>query len=263
MRIHALTTGTVRLKHAFLHARQNWRRQVDLFLPGPWSEPLPIHCWVIEHADQLWLVDTGETSAVSDVPFAKFDVSQDQELPGVLTEAGLSLADVDTVVLTHMHGDHMDGAVHLGLPVLVHDQELAFTRTVAGRIQQRVFRQPVPRGVEFRGFRLTGVPFGAFPDSYPVSDDGRIVAVPTPGHTAGHVSVVCVDDEGRHVLLAGDATDTQEQLRALRAGAVDPKAAVSIETMRTILAHAEQNPTVYLPSHDPDSVARLRELTTL
>jgi hypothetical protein len=52
-------------------------------------------------------------------------------------------------------------------------------------------------------------------------------------------------------------------LRALRADAVAPKPAVSIATMRTILAHADQHPTVYLPSHDPESLARLKDRTTL
>ena len=48
-----------------------------------------------------------------------------------------------------------------------------------------------------------------------------------------------------------------------RPDAVAPKPAVSIATMRTILAHARRHPTVYLPSHDPESVARLRDRTTL
>ena len=49
MRIHALRTGSVRVKHAFLFASMGVRRQLDLFRPGPWSDPLPIHCWAVEH----------------------------------------------------------------------------------------------------------------------------------------------------------------------------------------------------------------------
>ncbi len=263
MRIHALTTGMVRLKRSFLHASDGWRRQLDLFLPGEWVDPVPIHCWAIEHAGRIWLVDTGETAAVRDIPFARFDVTPEQELPGVLARAGLSLADIDTVVLTHMHGDHIDGAVHVGGPVLVHDRELSFSRTRGARFMQRVLRQPVPSGVEFRGVALDQGPFGAFEDSRALSDDGRIIAVATAGHTPGHISVVCVDDDGRHILLAGDATDTVEQLRALRPDAVAPKPKVSIATMATILAHAREHPTVYLPSHDAESVIRLNDRTTL
>jgi glyoxylase-like metal-dependent hydrolase (beta-lactamase superfamily II) len=263
MRIHALSTGTVRVKHSFLYAKRGPRRQLDLFLPGPWSDPLPIHCWAIEHAGRLVLVDTGETADARDIPFARFDVTPEQELPRLLDAAGLALADVETVVVTHLHGDHMDGAVHLRVPVLVHDRELAFSRTMSARVGQRMFHQPVPAGVDFQPIALDGGPFGAFARSRPLTDDGRIVAVDTPGHTPGHISVVCVDDEGRHVLLAGDATDTLEQLHARRPDAVGPKPAVSVATFDAILTHGRDHPTVYLPTHDPDSVARLAAGTTL
>jgi glyoxylase-like metal-dependent hydrolase (beta-lactamase superfamily II) len=263
VKIHALSTGTVRVKHAFLHARRGPRRRLDLFLPGPWSDWLPIHCWAIEHAGRLVLVDTGETAAVTDIPFARFDVGPDQELPGALAAAGLALADVETAVLTHMHGDHMDGGVHLQGPVLVSDRELAFSRTFGARVAQRLLRQPVPDGVEFQPISLDGGPFGAFAQSRELSDDGRIVAVATPGHTPGHISVLCIDDDERHVLLTGDATDTLEQLRARRPDAVSPKPAVAVATMDAILAHGREHPTVYLPSHDPQSVARLESGTTL
>jgi N-acyl homoserine lactone hydrolase len=263
VRVYPLMTGTVRLKHAFLHASAGWRRQPDLFLPGAWSSPMPILCWAIEHSDRLLLVDTGETAAVRGIPFARFDVSPDAELPSALAAAGLSVADVDTVVLTHMHGDHMDGAVHVRGPVLVHEAELSFSRTLGSRFMQRVLRQPVPPGVDFEPFVFDGGAFGAFARSRPLTADGRVVAVDTAGHTPGHISVVCVDDDGRHVLLAGDATDSVEQLRAVRVDAVSPKPAVSIATMRAVLAHAEQHPTIYLPSHDPESVTRLAHGTTL
>lgn len=263
MKIRALTTGVVRLKRAFLYARSGWRRQLDLFLPGPWCPAVPIFCWAIEHDGKLVLVDTGETARVRDIPFARFEVSAAQELPSALAAVDLSIDNVDTTVLTHMHGDHMDGAVHLRGPVLVQDREWASAHTRGARAMQRLLRQPIPSGVQFQSFALDGGPFGAFAASRPLTGDGRIVAVDTPGHTPGHISVICVDDDGRHVLLAGDATDSEEQLRALRPDAVSPKPAVTVETMRTILAHAREHPTVYLPAHDPESVSRLMGRVTL
>jgi glyoxylase-like metal-dependent hydrolase (beta-lactamase superfamily II) len=157
----------------------------------------------------------------------------------------------------------MDGAVHVRGPTLVDERELAFARSLRSRLVQRLFRQPLPAGVDFQPIMLDCGPFGAFAASRPLTDDGRIVAVATPGHTPGHISVVCVDDEGNHVLLAGDATDTLEQLHARRADAVAPKPAVSVETMDAILAHGRSHPTVYLPSHDPESSARLESRMTL
>ncbi len=257
MRIHALTTGVVKLKRSFLFASEGWRRQLNLFLPDEWCEPVPIHCWAIEHGDQLWLVDTGETAWVRDIPFARFAVGESDELPHVLAAAGLSVGDAATVVLTHMHGDHMDGAIHVPGSVLVHEPELEFSQTFGARTMQRLLRQPVPPGIDFRPLVLDGGAFGGFAESRRLSDDGRIVAVATPGHTPGHISVICVDDEGRHVMLAGDTTDSLEQLHSLRADAVSPKPAVALDTMRRILEHGRQHPTVYLPAHDPESVARL------
>jgi glyoxylase-like metal-dependent hydrolase (beta-lactamase superfamily II) len=263
MRIHALTTGMVGLKRAFLFAREGWRRQLDLFLPGAWCAPVPIHCWAIEHAGRVVLVDTGETAEVHNTPFARFVVSAQEELPAALAGVGLATTDVDKVALTHMHGDHMDGTVHIDMPVLVHGPELSFSRTPGARAMQRILRQRVPRNVEFQPMSLDDGPFGSFPRSRVLTDDGRIVVVDTAGHTPGHVSVICVDDDGNHVLLAGDATDTLEQLRSLRVDAVSPEPAVSINAMRTILEHARGHPTVYLPSHDPESIARLNSRTTL
>jgi glyoxylase-like metal-dependent hydrolase (beta-lactamase superfamily II) len=257
VKIHALTTGAVRVKHSFLYPASGPRRQLSLFLPDAWSEPLPIHCWAIEHEGQLLLVDSGETANARNVPFARFEVTREQELPGALAAAGLRLEDVSELVLTHAHGDHIDGLLHVRARVLANEAELSFAAAPFSRVMRRVMRQPLPAGFAPEPFALDQGPFGAFPSSRALSEDGRILAVPTPGHTPGHISVICIDDEDRHVMLAGDATDSLEQLRALRADAIGPDPRVHVATLETILAHCAQHPTIYLPSHDPESAARL------
>jgi N-acyl homoserine lactone hydrolase len=257
MKIHALTTGTVQVKRSFLFPKRGAQRQLGLFLPGAWADPLPIHCWAIEHDGVLRLIDTGETAVARNVPFARMEVTREQELPGAMAAAGLAVDDVSEVVLTHSHGDHVDGLVHLRARALVNEAELRFLSSPTARVMRRVLRQPLPPGFAPEPFKLDGGPFGAFQRSRAISDDGRIVAVDTPGHTPGHISVICVDDSGRHVMLAGDTTDSLEQLHSLRADAVAPDPKVHIATMKTILAHCAKHPTIYLPSHDPESAARL------
>src|SRR6185437_12746623 len=263
MRIHAITTGSVRVKRSFLFPSPGRRRQLDLFLPGPWSDPIPIHCWAIEHQDRVLLVDTGETASARNVPFARFEVAGEQELPSAIAAVGPSLADVSEVVLTHHHGDHVDGTVHVPAPTLISESELSFVRSSFSRVMRRILRQPLPPGFAPATFAFEDGPFGAFPRSHALSADGRIVAVETPGHTPGHTSVVCVDDGGRHVMLAGDATDSLEQLHSRRADAVGPDPKVHVATLERILAHCAQHPTVYLPSHDPESAARLAGAITV
>jgi N-acyl homoserine lactone hydrolase len=263
MVIHPLTTGHVRVKHKFLFPSTGPRRQLDLFLPDAWSEPLPVHCWAIEHDGRLILVDTGEASTVHNVPFARFEVSREQELPAAVAGAGLSLQDVSEVVLTHHHGDHVDGLVHVHAPARIAEAELRFLGGAFPRVMRRILRQPLPDGFAPQPFALDGGPFGEFAHSRALTDDGRVVAVATPGHTPGHVSVICVEDSGRHVMLAGDATDSLEQLKSRRADAIGPDPATHVATLETILAHCAKHPTVYLPSHDPDSAARLAGAVTV
>ncbi len=263
MKIHALQTGNVRVKHSFLFPRHGLRRQLDLFMPDTWSDPLPIHCWAIEHEGRLRLVDTGETAVARNVPFARMEVTPEQELPAAMAAAGLQLDDVSEVVLTHAHGDHVDGLVHVRERVLSNEVELRYVAATFPRVMRRVLRQPLPPGFGPEAFSLDGGPFGAFDRSRDLSGDGRIVAVDTPGHTPGHVSVICVDDSGRHVMLAGDSTDTLEQLKSLRADAIAPDPKVHVATMERILAHCAEHPTVYLPSHDPESAARLAGSVTV
>jgi N-acyl homoserine lactone hydrolase len=263
LQIHALTTGAVRLKQAFLSPSRGRRRQLDLFLPGPWSEPVPIHCWAVEHDGRLLLVDSGETATARDVPFARFEVSSEQELPAAMAAAGLAQGEVSQVVLTHHHGDHVDGLVHVRARAQISESELQFAGSAFSRLMRRVLRQPLPPGFAPEPLALDGGPFGAFAHSRALSEDGRIVAVATPGHTPGHISVICVDDAGRHIMLAGDTTDTLEQLHARRADAIAPDPKTHVATLETILAHCAQHPTVYLPTHDPESAARLAGAITV
>ena len=64
-------------------------------------------------------------------------------------------------------------------------------------------------------------------------------------------------------MLAGDASDSLEQLYARRPDAVGPDPTVHVRTLETILAHCDAHPTVFLPAHDPDSISRLRNATVV
>src|SRR5205807_3967064 len=134
------------------------------------------------------------TAAARNIPFARFAVSPEQELPGALRAAGLSPVDVHEVVLTHHHGDHVDGIVHVPAPVRIHSEELAHASSTSSRVMRRVLRQPLPPGLAPTPFELDRGPFGGFPRSAALSADPCTVAVATPGHNPGHLSGICVGD---------------------------------------------------------------------
>jgi glyoxylase-like metal-dependent hydrolase (beta-lactamase superfamily II) len=262
--IHPLTTGHVQIKLTMRRGvGRGLRRRARLAMKGPMTAPLPIHAWLVEHPDGLVLVDAGSMHEARDAPFATFHVTREDELDRQIAAAGFAPSDVATVVLTHVHGDHIDGLPHVtGARVLTSAREIAFAGSVGSRVTRRVTRQPLPPGFDPDPLALDGAPFGAFASSTPITGDGRIVTVPTPGHTPGHLSVV-VDQGDHHVLLAGDVAYDQGQLQDLHVDGVAPKDAVALATMRTVLDHAKRHPTVVLPSHDPESAARLAATDTL
>jgi glyoxylase-like metal-dependent hydrolase (beta-lactamase superfamily II) len=262
--IHPLTTGQVRI-HAKMHRGEGTglRRRAKILRKGPMGEPVPIHAWLIEHPEGLMLIDAGETHTARSATFAEFHVSREDELDRQLKAVDVALADVKTVVLTHIHGDHIDGLPHVpDAVVLAGEREIAVASSPMGRFQRAVTRQPLPPGFAPEPITLDGPALGAFASSKALTADGRIVAVPTPGHTLGHIAIVVVQPD-HHVLIGGDTAYDQQQLQDLHVDGVSPSDDVAIATMKTILAHATTSPTVYLPSHDPQSARRLRETDTL
>jgi N-acyl homoserine lactone hydrolase len=262
MRVIPIRTGTVRIRQRMQRGVRGPLRRVGMFT-GPWTEVLPILTWAIEHPEGVIVVDTGEHAEVRDAPFARFEVIAEEEIGPGLRGAGIDPRSVPTVVLTHLHGDHIDGLHHLpNARVLASTEELRFAATPGARLIRRLTHQPLPDGFDPVPVTFDGPAIGAFPASHALTAAGDVVLVPTPGHTPGHMSVLVVE-QGRHLLLAGDTTDDQPQLLDRAVDAIAPKAAVSRGTMDTILRHARLHPTVYLPAHDPDSVARLEAETVL
>lgn len=264
IRIHPLTTGRVRILDVMHRGvGTGLRRRARLLRNGPMGEPLPIHAWLIEHADGLILVDTGETHSARDATFATFHVARQDELDHQLNAAGFAAPDIATVFLTHVHSDHVDGLPHVpNARILAGATEMRVARSWSSRVQRAATRQPLPQPFDPQPIALDGPAIGAFATSTALTRDGRVIAVPTPGHTAGHASVLVVQPD-HQVLLAGDCAYDQAQLQDLQVDGVSPNDDVAITTMKTILAHAAGTPTVFLPTHDPRSAARLETTETL
>jgi glyoxylase-like metal-dependent hydrolase (beta-lactamase superfamily II) len=272
IRIHAIQTGTVAVK-----ARQRRGsgpkpvRLVNTLRDPEWTEPLPILAWVIEHPEGLIVVDTGETSRSSQPgyfprwhPYFRFGVRTavlpDQEIGPQLQRLGLSPDDVRWVVLTHLHTDHAGGLSHFpSSEILVTRDEL---KDASGRlgVVRGYLPQHWPDWFDPTTVEFGDVPFGPIKRSQPLTSAGDVILLATPGHTPGHMSVA-VDAGERLVILAGDASYTEELMLEGAADGVTADPATATETLGALRALSEQRPCVYLPTHDPASQKRLAALT--
>jgi glyoxylase-like metal-dependent hydrolase (beta-lactamase superfamily II) len=114
---------------------------------------------------------------------------------------------------------------------------------------------PVEPGFTPRLFEFDGPPMLGFPASWPVTADGSIVALPTPGHSPGHSSYLVRRKDGG-VLLAGDVTYDLPALEAGRYQGFIADPGLQRKSLERVLALVRSG-VAYLPSHDPASPERL------
>jgi glyoxylase-like metal-dependent hydrolase (beta-lactamase superfamily II) len=176
-----------------------------------------------EVADGIWLVtgtDTNWVLVTDGDAVTLVDAGYPRDLPRVLVSLeriGRTPADVAAIVLTHAHPDHIGSAEKLrrenAIPVRTLDAEAPHARgEVVEQVSElailrRAWRPSVllwalraARAGGARPPRLTEVV--PFPGNAVLDVPGRLVPVPTPGHTTGHCAFHLPD---RGVLLAGDA----------------------------------------------------------
>jgi glyoxylase-like metal-dependent hydrolase (beta-lactamase superfamily II) len=220
---------------------------------GVWQARAAHVCWVlIVDRDGTTLVDTG-------YPGDK------ERVIASLGKIGRAPADVDAVVLTHAHPDHLGSAEYfrsqVGKPVRVHQQEKA--NATGEHVEQvsvptllKRARRPsvlvwfVQAGIGLKAAQVQRLGTVETFSGGSLDVPGRPLAIHTPGHTSGH-AVLHLPDQG--VLVAGDALMTEHALATSSGPQMLPdffntntsQARASLELLRPL------NADVVLPGHGP------------
>jgi N-acyl homoserine lactone hydrolase len=269
MRIHAIQTGFVKIKCAQVEGRGHSypRRFAAILTDRQWTDWLPTYAWAIEHPDGVIVVDTGQGAHLLETgrslhPYVRWEVAfriePEEEIGPQLRGLGIGPSDVKRVVLTHLHMDHDGGLAHFPrAEILVAPGELRAASGLAGRIRGYLSNR-WPKWFDPKPLELTAEPFGPFARSRRLTDGGEILAVATPGHTPDHISVLSREGDTTF-FLAGDTSYTERMMLAGKVDGVSPSEPVSVATLQAIRRFARAHATVYLPTHDPQSAARLTE----
>jgi glyoxylase-like metal-dependent hydrolase (beta-lactamase superfamily II) len=223
-----------------------------------------VNCYALEDERGFAVVDPG--------------LPGDQPWEGLLDRlgrAGIPLARIHTVVVTHSHPDHFGGAARLraetGADILTHrsfrmwwhprDGDADFDDTPLEAAEDPNWLRPVPWGGEFRpptgeamaamraemrSNKHTPRPTVRVDDSQMVTLGGREwMSLHTPGHTHDHL---CLFDPEGGVVLSGDHVlpSITPHIGDMNGAVVDPLACffASLERMTTL-----PGVTVALPAH--------------
>lgn len=275
LKIYPLLTGEVRIDRALAHqagtrlhalAATGWFRGDE----HKYWAPVPAH--LIDTGDALVLVDTGWHETIRENPVRALNrlalsmyrgrQQPGQELPAQLGRLGYGFNDLTHVVMTHLHSDHASGLPYLvgsRVPVYLGPGEWREANLSPFYIKH-MFRLPLEyHTVTYRA--LEGVP--GFDHGYDLLGDGRIVLLPTPGHTHGHQSVLVRSE--RDVLLTADIAYDRDALeRRILPGSLSApaRARTSLDRVRRFVQALPGAVVQY--GHDPDTwAATTREILEL
>ncbi|MFD4352782.1 MBL fold metallo-hydrolase [Nocardia sp. NPDC058519] len=231
------------------------------------STQLTMSTFLIRHPDATFLVDPAICAGVHqrvlpELPFpVPLLVGPDSPVRGlseVLAAHDLTGNDIDFVLPTHLHWDHVAGLYELPGLVPIRVPAVEYSWAMAGsRVPLGVARGPL-RGRAFDLYELDGPPVLTFARSHDLFGDGSVLIVDLAGHTPGSVGILLAVDDGSRVLLAGDAVWSTLQIDLLREKApllgelLDADRDRAFETIHRL--HALPADIEVIPGHDHAAV---------
>ncbi|GAB2184727.1 MBL fold metallo-hydrolase [Roseibium sp. LAB1] len=220
----------------------------------------------------LVLIDTGYGPRVTECPGRSLPLRLyanllrpklvHEHLPtSVLARLGARTADVEAIVLTHFHADHV-AALHLFPKARVFTKAAVFARVLArsrfANLRHGIFDELLPQDLSSRIVDIDKLPVIPAPHGLgqgaDLFGDGSMLAVDLPGHAEGHFGI-CFAAQPVPLLYA---VDTQWCEAALHPGMAPGLPAILVASDRATLADSTRRVAAFrkqggdvLLCHDP------------
>jgi N-acyl homoserine lactone hydrolase len=208
---------------------------------------LTASCYLIRHADQYLIWDTGYPAAAPGVPA---DRAVKVTLVEQLAQLKIKPEQINYVGISHYHGDHTGQAASFPQATLL-----------IGQGDWDVLKGPTPSGT------TNAAPLKHWLDgagkSEPVAKDkdvfgdGTVVMLDMPGHTPGHHSLLVKLKEKGNVLLTGDQAHFRENYESNGVPTFNFNRADTLASFDRFKQIAKNLDATVIIQHDPRDIDKL------
>lgn len=159
---------------------------------------IPVNAFLVNTGERLVMVDAGTSDALGPTM---------GRLPQALAAAGVSPAQIDALLITHMHPDHLFGAVDGDGKKVFANAELILPETDHAFWHDDAMMNGAPEEFKpfFEGARRAAAAYEG--STTLVSGDEEVLpgfrTMALPGHTPGHTGFL-IESDGETLAVAGD-----------------------------------------------------------
>jgi N-acyl homoserine lactone hydrolase len=219
------------------------RRFSDTFAYDNPKMPFTFSCYLIKHGADYMVWDTGWAPG-SNPNAPKVSLVEQ------LAQVHVAPQQVKYVGISHFHPDHTSQ-----LPSLPDATLLIGERDWAGLTST----PPAPRAnvAAFKHWISGGGKVQPEPDDKDVFGDGTVVVLRTPGHTAGHQSLLVRLKEKGPVIITGDVAHFRENWDRNEVPSANYDRAQTLASLDRLKRMAQNLHATVIVQHDPNDIAKL------